>query len=48
MFLWGDHARAKAQIYEMVEQFGWEPFDCGGTVAARALERRAQPVDPRV
>jgi hypothetical protein len=38
MFLWGDHARAKAQISEMVEQFGWEPFDCGGIIASRALE----------
>lgn len=38
MFLCGDHAEAKAQVSEIAKQFGWEPFDCGGIVAARALE----------
>ena len=38
MFLCGDNAEAKAQVSEIVEQFGWEPFDCGGIIAARAIE----------
>lgn len=38
MFLCGNHEDAKARVSEIVRQFGWEPFDCGGIVAARALE----------
>jgi predicted dinucleotide-binding enzyme len=38
MFLCGDSAGAKAQVSAIVEQFGWEPYDCGGIVAARAIE----------
>jgi len=38
MFLCGDHPQAKAQVSEIVQQFGWEPFDCGGIIASRALE----------
>ena len=38
MFLCGDNAQAKAQVSEIVEQFGWEPFDCGGIIASRAIE----------
>jgi 8-hydroxy-5-deazaflavin:NADPH oxidoreductase len=38
MFLCGDSATAKAQVAEIIRQFGWEPFDCGGIIAARALE----------
>ena len=38
MFLCGDHPEAKAQVSGIVEQFGWEPFDCGGIIASRALE----------
>jgi predicted dinucleotide-binding enzyme len=38
MFLCGDNDGAKAQVSEIVRQFGWEPFDCGGIIAARALE----------
>ncbi|MBZ5725061.1 MAG: NAD(P)-binding domain-containing protein [Acidobacteriia bacterium] len=38
MFLCGDHPGAKAQVSQIAQQFGWEPFDCGGIVAARALE----------
>ena len=38
MFLCGDNDAAKAQVSEIVRQFGWEPFDCGGIIAARALE----------
>jgi predicted dinucleotide-binding enzyme len=38
MFLCGDSPEAKAQVSEIIRQFGWEPFDCGGIIAARALE----------
>jgi len=38
MFLCGESDAAKAQVSEVIRQFGWEPFDCGGIVAARALE----------
>jgi 8-hydroxy-5-deazaflavin:NADPH oxidoreductase len=38
MFMCGDDAAAKAQVGEIIRQFGWEPLDCGGIVAARALE----------
>jgi hypothetical protein len=38
MFLCGNDAPAKAQISEIIRQFGWEPFDLGSMVAARALE----------
>jgi len=38
MFLCGDNDSAKSQVAEIVRQFGWEPFDCGGIIASRALE----------
>jgi predicted dinucleotide-binding enzyme len=38
MFLCGDSADAKAQVSAVIEQFGWEPYDCGGIIAARAIE----------
>ena len=38
MFLCGNAAPAKAQVGEIIRQFGWEPLDCGGIIAARALE----------
>jgi len=38
MFLCGENAKAKAQVSGILEQFGWEPFDCGGMIAARAIE----------
>lgn len=38
MFLCGDDAGAKEQVSEVIRQFGWEPFDCGGVTAARAIE----------
>jgi 8-hydroxy-5-deazaflavin:NADPH oxidoreductase len=38
MFFCGDDETAKSQVSEIVRQFGWEPFDCGRIVAARALE----------
>ena len=38
MFLGGDSAEAKAQVSGIAEQFGWEPYDCGSIVSARAIE----------
>jgi predicted dinucleotide-binding enzyme len=38
MFMCGNDAGAKAKVSEAIRQFGWEPYDCGGIVAARALE----------
>lgn len=38
MFLCGNSAEAKAQVSEIIRQFGWEPFDCGTIRSARALE----------
>jgi len=38
MFYCGDDERAKAQVAEIIRQFGWEPFDCGRITSARALE----------
>jgi predicted dinucleotide-binding enzyme len=38
MFLCGDNAGAKQQVSQVITEFGWEPFDCGGIIAARALE----------
>jgi len=38
MFLCGDNDAAKQQTTEIIRQFGWEPFDCGGIIASRALE----------
>jgi len=38
MFFCGDNEAAKRKASEIIRQFGWEPFDCGGIVASRALE----------
>jgi len=38
MFLCGDNDAAKARVSDVCRQFGWEPFDCGGIIASRALE----------
>ena len=38
MFLCGNDGAAKTEVSEIIRQFGWEPFDCGSMVAARALE----------
>ena len=38
MFLCGDHSAAKDQVSALIRQFGWEPYDCGGIIASRALE----------
>jgi predicted dinucleotide-binding enzyme len=38
MFIAGNDAAAKATVSGFIREFGWEPFDCGGIAAARALE----------
>jgi predicted dinucleotide-binding enzyme len=38
MFYCGDDAAAKDQVAAIIRQFGWEPCDCGGIIAARAIE----------
>lgn len=38
MFLCGNDAGAKQQVSDIIRQFGWEPFDCGTIVGARAIE----------
>jgi predicted dinucleotide-binding enzyme len=38
MFYCGDDAGAKATVARLLEQFGWEPQDMGGAIAARAIE----------
>ena len=38
MFLCGNSEEAKRQVSDVIRQFGWEPFDCGSIISARALE----------
>jgi 8-hydroxy-5-deazaflavin:NADPH oxidoreductase len=38
MFICGNNAQAKTKVSEVIEQFGWEPFDCGTIISARAIE----------
>jgi predicted dinucleotide-binding enzyme len=38
MFLCGNDAGAKAEVSQILTQFGWEPFDCGSITGSRALE----------
>lgn len=38
MFYCGNNDAAKAQAADIIRQFGWEPYDCGTIVSARALE----------
>lgn len=38
MFYCGDDAEAKATVARLLQQFGWDPEDMGGAVAARAIE----------
>jgi predicted dinucleotide-binding enzyme len=38
MFFCGNNSGAKGHVSKIIDQFGWEPFDCGGIIAARALE----------
>jgi 8-hydroxy-5-deazaflavin:NADPH oxidoreductase len=38
MFLCGNDDNAKARVSAIARQFGWEPYDCGSIVSARALE----------
>jgi predicted dinucleotide-binding enzyme len=38
MFICGDDEGAKATVSGLIRELGFEPFDCGGIVAARAIE----------
>jgi predicted dinucleotide-binding enzyme len=38
MFFCGNNAEAKMKVAEVIKQFGWEPFDCGSIISARAIE----------
>jgi 8-hydroxy-5-deazaflavin:NADPH oxidoreductase len=38
MFLCGNDEAAKKVVSDVIRQFGWEPFDCGTIISARALE----------
>lgn len=38
MFYCGDDAGAKQTVASIIEQFGWQPVDCGGIIASRAIE----------
>ena len=38
MFLCGNDDGAKDQVGGIIRQFGWEPYDCGSIVSARAIE----------
>lgn len=38
MFICGNHAPAKAQVSALLREVGWDPEDCGGVEAARAIE----------
>jgi 8-hydroxy-5-deazaflavin:NADPH oxidoreductase len=38
MFICGNDATGKAEASTLIGALGWEPFDCGGIRAARAIE----------
>lgn len=38
MFYCGNNEEAKTEVAGIIRQFGWEPYDCGTIVSARALE----------
>jgi predicted dinucleotide-binding enzyme len=38
MFYCGDDAGAKQTVAGVIQQFGWQPLDCGGIIASRAIE----------
>ena len=42
MFFCGNDAEAKAEVAEILRQFGWEPADMGTAVAGRAIEPLCQ------
>ena len=42
MFFCGNDAEAKAEVAEILTQFGWEPADMGVAAAARAIEPLCQ------
>ena len=38
MFICGNDEGAKKVVSDVIQQFGWEPFDCGSIISARAIE----------
>jgi len=38
MFLCGNSEEAKSRVADIARQFGWEPYDCGSIISARAIE----------
>jgi predicted dinucleotide-binding enzyme len=38
MFICGNNAVGKVEASTLIRELGWEPFDCGGIRAARAIE----------
>jgi predicted dinucleotide-binding enzyme len=38
MFICGNSSEAKQKVEEVLRQFGWQAYDCGGIIAARAIE----------
>jgi 8-hydroxy-5-deazaflavin:NADPH oxidoreductase len=38
MFICGNSSEAKRKVAEVLRQLGWEAYDCGGIIAARAIE----------
>lgn len=38
MFFCGNNDHAKEHVAAVIRQFGWEPLDCGGIAASRAIE----------
>jgi predicted dinucleotide-binding enzyme len=38
MFICGNSSEAKRKVAQVLRQLGWEAYDCGGIIAARAIE----------
>jgi 8-hydroxy-5-deazaflavin:NADPH oxidoreductase len=38
MFFCGDDSGAKEAVRGIIQQLGWEPYNCGGIIASRAIE----------
>lgn len=38
MFICGNHGDAKREVSAILAQFGWESYDCGSMISARAIE----------
>jgi predicted dinucleotide-binding enzyme len=42
MFICGNDAKARKSVTSVLDEFGWETFDMGSAVAARAIEPLCQ------